>query len=54
MYKTIVIKYTPHTKEMAAKIEEAANKMEKSGYELVTFSITPSAKAILMFKKADE
>ena len=54
MYKTIVIKYTPHAKEMAAKIEDAANEMEKSGYELITFSIMPSAKAILMFKKSSE
>lgn len=54
MYKTLVIEYTPHVKEMALKIEDTANEMEKSGYELVTFSIMPSAKAILMFKKNDE
>ena len=27
MYKTMVVKYSPKAKEMAAKIEETANKM---------------------------
>ena len=50
MYKTVVVKYSPRTKEMAARIEETANKMEKHGFELVSFSVTPSAKGILVFK----
>ena len=31
MYKTMVVKYSPKSKEMAAKIEETANKMEQEG-----------------------
>ena len=30
---------------------EGANEMLKDGYELVTFSVTNSAKAVLVFKK---
>ena len=51
MYKTMVVKYSPKAKEMAAKIEETANKMEQEGFELVSFSITPSSKGILVFRK---
>lgn len=50
MYKTIVIDYTPKTDNMAQKIEEKANEMLKMGYELVTMSVTGTAKAILLFK----
>ena len=49
MYKTVVIKYSPKVKDMAAKVEEAANKMEREGFELI--SIMPSSKGILVFKK---
>lgn len=52
MYKTVVVKYSPKAKEMAARIEDAANKMEQDGFELVSCSITPSSKGILIFKKA--
>ena len=54
MYKTIVIDYAPKAKKMAARIEEAANKMEQDGFELVSCSITPSSKGILVFKKSGE
>ena len=50
-YKTIVVDYAPKAKKMAASIEETANALLAQGYELVTFSITPSAKAILLFRK---
>ena len=40
MYKTVVIEYSPK-----------ANEMLQVGYELVTMSITGTAKAILVFKK---
>ena len=33
------------------KIEEQANEMLQNGYELITMSITGTAKAILVFKK---
>lgn len=51
MYKTIVIEYSPKADDMAEKIEEKSNQMLIDGYELVTMSITGSAKAILVFKK---
>ena len=49
-YKTIVIDYTPKAKEMAAAIERAANERAQEGWELMTFSVTNSAKAILVFR----
>mgnify|MGYP005792316863 FL=1 len=51
MYKTIVIEYSPKADDMAKKVEEKANEMQKNGYELITMSITGTAKAILVFKK---
>ena len=51
MYKTVVIQYSPKVKDMAAKVEEAANKMEREGFELISCSIMPSSKGILVFKK---
>ncbi|MGB4594417.1 MAG: hypothetical protein WBI14_00740 [Anaerolineaceae bacterium] len=50
-YKTEVIDYSPKVKNMAKKVEEKANEMLKEGYELVTFSVTPAARAILVFRK---
>ena len=54
MYKTVTLKYAPKVKNMAAQIEEAANKMEQKGFELISCSIMPSAKGILIFRKAGE
>ena len=54
MYKTMVVKYSPKAKEMAAKVEETANKMEQEGFELVSCSITSSSKGILVFRKPGE
>ena len=51
MYKTVVIEYSPKADDMAQKVEEKANEMLENGYELVTMSITGTAKAILVFKK---
>ena len=50
MYKTVVIEYSPKADDMAKKIEEKANVMLQDGYELITMSITGTAKAILVFK----
>ena len=50
MYKTVVIEYSPKADDMAQKVEEKANEMLQDGYELITMSITGSAKAILVFK----
>lgn len=52
MYKTVVIEYSPKADTMAKKIEEKSNEMLEDEYELVTMSITNSAKAILVFKKS--
>ena len=51
MYKTVVIEYSPKADDMAKKIEKKANEMLQKGFELVTVSITGSAKAILVFKQ---
>lgn len=48
-YKTIVIGYAPKAKEMAAAIERTANERAQKGWELITFSVTNSDKAILLF-----
>lgn len=53
-YKTIVIDYAPKAKKMAAAIEKTANEKAQDGWELVTFSVTNSAKAILVFRVSDE
>lgn len=54
VYKTVAIDYAPKAKKMANAIEEKANEMLKEGYELVTMSITNSAKAILVFKGEEQ
>ncbi len=54
MYKTVMIKYTPKAKEMAAKIEATANQMEQEEFTLASCSIMPSSKGILVFKKTGE
>ena len=50
MYKTVVIEYSPKADDMAQKVEEKSNEMLQDGYELITMSITGTAKAILVFK----
>ena len=52
-YKTIVMNYEPKAKKMAENIEKKANEMARDGWELVTFSVTNSAKAILVFRVPD-
>ena len=54
MYKTVVVKYSPKAKEMAVRVEETANKMEQEGFALVSCSIMPSSKGILIFRKSGE
>lgn len=50
MYKTVVIEYFPKA-DTTKKVEKISNEMLEDEYELVTMSITNSAKAILIFKK---
>lgn len=49
-YKTVVLAYMPKAQTMATAIEAKANEMAQEGWELVTFSVTLSAKAILVFR----
>ena len=49
-YKTIVIDCAAKAKKLAAAIEKTANERAEDGWELVTFSVTNSAKAILVFR----
>lgn len=49
-YKAEIIKYEPKAKKMAEAIENKANEMAEQGYELVTVSVTNSAKAVVVFK----
>lgn len=49
-YITKIVEYSPKADVMAEKIENVANKMAEEGYELVSFSCTEAAKAILVFK----
>ena len=52
-YKTIVTDYAPRAKKMAAAIEKIANEKAQEGWELATFSVTNSCKAILVFRVPD-
>ena len=49
-YKTIVTEYAPKARKMADEIEKVINEKAKDGWELVTFSVTNSCKAILVFR----
>lgn len=54
MYRTVVIQYTPKAKQMARRIEKEANRMEQEGFSLVSCAVTPSAKGILVFRRAPD
>lgn len=48
-YKTVVLPYSPVADKMAEAVENEANAQAKNGFEFVSFSVTSSAKAILVF-----
>ena len=50
-YQTTVIDYSPQADRMAQKLAQAANEMAWKGYELISVTATPSAKAILVFRR---
>ena len=52
-YKTIVTGYAPKARKMAGEIEQVINEKSKDGWELVTFSVTNSCKAIIVFRVPD-
>lgn len=53
-YKTLSSTTRPRRKKMAAAIEQTANEKAADGWALVSFSVTNSAKAILVFRAPDE
>lgn len=52
-YKTVVLKYNPRAKNMAEEVEKVANEYAEKCWKLVTFYVTLSAKAILVFEVPD-
>lgn len=54
IYKTIVTDCLPKAKKMAAEIETKMNEMAAKGWEPITFSITDSCKAIIVFRVPNE
>lgn len=46
----IITGYTPEAKKMAAEIEDAICQKALEGWAFVTFSVTNSCKAILVFR----
>jgi len=53
-YKTIVTDYAPRAKKMADEIEQVINEKAKDGWEPVTFSVTNSCKAIIVFRVPED
>ena len=53
MYKTFAIPYSPFADKLAQLIEEKANELEGEGYEVVSFLVMPSARAIILAKALD-
>lgn len=49
IYKTIVTDCMPKAKKMATEIENKINETARLGWEPITFSITDSCKAIILF-----
>lgn len=54
MYRTVVAGYAPKAGETAEETERAANEYARRGWELVTFSVTNSTKAIPVFRVPEE
>ena len=52
-YKAIVTDYAPKSSKMADEIERVLNEKAKDGWEPVTFSVTNSCKAIIVFRIPD-
>ena len=50
-HKAVVVEYAPKAGAMAEELERAANEMALQGWELVSSTVTPAAKGILLFRK---
>ena len=53
VYKTIVLEYAPKAKKMAVALESKANEMARQGWETVSFTVTGSAKGILLLRSEE-
>ena len=53
MYKTFVIDYNSQTTRMAEAVEEKANEIAGAGFEVLSFSVTNSGKAIILAETSD-
>ena len=53
-YKTLVTDYAPKAKKIADEIEQVINEKAMDGWELATFSVTNSCKAILVFRMPED
>ena len=50
VYKTVVLEYAPKARKMAASLEAKVNEMALQGWEPVSFTVTGSAKGILLLR----
>lgn len=53
VYKTIVLEYAPKAKKMAVALEDKVNEMARQGWEPVSFTVTGSAKGILLLRSEE-
>ena len=53
MYKACVVAYCPAADRMAELVEQKANEVARDGYEVVSFSVTNSARAIILARRRD-
>jgi hypothetical protein len=53
MYKAFVVAYCPAADRMAELVEQKANEVARDGYEVVSFSVTNSARAIILARRRD-
>lgn len=54
MYKAFVVAYSPAADRMAELVEQKANEVVRDGYEVVSFSVTNSARAIILARRRDD
>lgn len=51
MYKTFTIDYHPRADKLADAVEKKANELAHEGYRVISFSVTNSAKAIILAER---
>lgn len=50
-YKTVALAYEPRAEKMAIQIQNTINEFAEKGWKVVSCSITPSARAILILEE---